>query len=151
MERDNLQYKGGIFNNTALQILVFFAIVFISNLNAIVDGFLHPDIPYFDEEHLIVGGVTGLASAVLFFLVIIYARHLEQAINKIGILESFLPICSNCKKIRTSVPNDANKESWQSIESFIYERTATEFSHGICPDCMKKLYPEYAEKDYNDK
>lgn len=95
MERKNFQPKGIIFKNTTLQIVIFsFIMVFISNLNAIVDSFLHPEIPYFDQEHLIVGGVTGLVSAVLFGLIILYARHLEQALSKIRILESFLPICA---------------------------------------------------------
>ncbi len=38
----------------------------MSNLSALVDAFLHPEIPYFDIEHLIVGGVTGLVSSILF-------------------------------------------------------------------------------------
>ena len=143
MERKNLQPKEIIFKNTTLQIVIFFStMVLISNLDAIVDSLLHPEIPYFDQEHLIVGGVTGLVSAILFGLMILYARHLEQALSKIRILESFLPICSNCKKIRISDSNATKKESWQSIESYITEHTNTKFSHGICPDCMKKLYPE---------
>ena len=148
VERKNFQPKGIIFKNTTLQIVIFsFIMVFISNLNAIVDSFLHPEIPYFDQEHLIVGGVTGLVSAVLFGLLILYARHLEQALSKIRILESFLSICANCKKIRFSDSNATKKESWQSIESYITEHTTTKFSHGICPDCMKKLYPEFTKEE----
>ena len=152
MERKNSQPKGIIFKNTTLQIIIFFfTIVLISNLNAIVDSFLHPEIPYFDQEHLIVGGVAGLVSAILFGLTILYARHSEQALSKIRLLESFLPICSNCKKIRISDSNTTKKESWQSIESYITEHTTTKFSHGICPHCMKKLYPEFTkEEDIGD-
>ena len=139
--------EGIFFKNTTLQIAVYFStLVFISNLNAIVDSFIHPEIPYFDEEHLIVGGITGLASAVLFGLLILYARHLEQALSDIRKLESFLSICSNCKKIRISDSNITKKAFWQPIESYISEHTDTEFSHGICPECEKKLYPEYTKK-----
>ena len=51
-------------------------------------------------------------------------------------LEGFLPICSYCKRIR-----DKNNQ-WHVLESYIEERSAAEFSHGICPDCMKKYHPD---------
>lgn len=51
-------------------------------------------------------------------------------------LEEFLPICSHCKKIRD------DHDRWHAIESYISERSDTKFSHGICPDCAKKYYPE---------
>jgi len=52
-------------------------------------------------------------------------------------LGSFLPICANCKKIRK------NDDSWTPIEEYIHDHSETEFSHGICPECAKKLYPEF--------
>jgi len=133
-----------IFKNSTLQLVVFiFTIVFLGNLNAIVDHFLHPEIAYFDHEHLIVGGITGLVSGVLFGLVILYARQLEQTLTEIRVLESFLPICSSCKKIRIADSDADQQESWQSIDAYISEHTSTSFSHGICPDCKQKLYPEF--------
>lgn len=133
-----------IFRNTALQLVVFIStVVFLGNLNAIVDHFLHPAIPYFDQEHLIVGGITGLVSAILFGLVILYARQLEQTLSEIKVLESFLPICSNCKKIRIIDADADQQESWQSIDAYITQHTSTSFSHGICPECKRKLYPEF--------
>jgi hypothetical protein len=51
-------------------------------------------------------------------------------------LEGFLPICSYCKRIR-----DKNNQ-WHVLESYIEERSTAEFSHGICPDCMKKYHPD---------
>lgn len=152
MELENLAPARGIFKNTPLQVAIFSSTMFlVSNLNAIIDSFLHPEIPYFDEEHLIVGGVTGLVSAILFGLVILYARHLEQALSKVRMLESFLPICANCKKIRISDSDATKMEFWKPIESYITEHTTTKFSHSICPDCIKKFYPEFAkEKDIGD-
>lgn len=148
MQRKNIQAV--IFRNTILQVfIIIFTIVLIANLNAIVDSFLHPEIPYFHHEHLIVGGITGLVSGVLIGLLMLYARQLEQALSEIKILKSFLPICSSCKKIRTSESSEANEESWQSLESYITEYTTTKFSHGICPDCKKQLYPELSEHDDN--
>ncbi len=56
-----------VFGSRTIQLVSFSLVVgLMSNLNAMVDLVLHPDIPYFDPEHLIVGGVTGLVSALLF-------------------------------------------------------------------------------------
>jgi len=52
-------------------------------------------------------------------------------------LKGLLPICSSCKKIRD------DKGYWQKVESFISEHTEVEFTHGICPECVRRVYPEY--------
>ena len=136
-----------IIKNTTVQIVFYISIVILmSNLNALVDAVLHPEIPYFDKEHLIVGGVTGLLSSVLFGLLVLYARHLENALRKIKTLESYLPICASCKKIRISNSGPDIKDSWQPIESYITEKTTTRFSHGICPDCAAEIYPQYIKR-----
>ena len=125
------------------QLFVYILIIILmANLNALVDAFLHPEIPYFDREHLIVGGVTGLVSSILLGLLIFYTRRLEKARKRINKIESFLSICANCKKIRIPNLDSNNKESWQSIETYITEKTATLFSHGICPECATALYPQ---------
>lgn len=117
-------------------------IILMSNLGPLVDAFLHPEIPYFDSEHLIVGGVTGLVSSIFLGLLVTYTRLIEKALKRINRLESILPICANCKKIRLPNSDPYMKESWQSIESYITKKTATRFSHGICPDCASALYPQ---------
>ena len=63
-------------------------------------------------------------------------KKLLEALANVKKLKGLLPICANCKKIRT------DDGYWLQIETYIKEQTGTEFSHGICPDCMKKLYPE---------
>ncbi|TRZ99123.1 MAG: HAMP domain-containing protein [Deltaproteobacteria bacterium] len=65
-------------------------------------------------------------------------EKLEDAMNKVRTLSSLLPICASCKKIRD------DKGSWCNIETYILDHTGTKFSHGICPDCSKKLYPGYS-------
>jgi hypothetical protein len=132
--------------NAAFQTAIYLTIIiFMANLNALVDYFLHPGIPYFDKEHLIVGGITGFVSTVLFGLLLIYMRHLTSALNRIITLESIMPICSNCKKIRKTDSDPKQMDSWQTIESYITQKTNTQFSHGICPECFSKLYPEYSD------
>ncbi len=58
----------------------------------------------------------------------------SRLLNKINILEGFLPICSSCKKIRDE------KEKWHQIEAYIAKRSNAIFSHGLCPECVKQLY-----------
>jgi hypothetical protein len=60
----------------------------------------------------------------------------EKALLELKILSGFLPICASCKKIR-----DENGD-WNQIETYIRDHSEAEFSHGICPDCARELYPE---------
>lgn len=62
--------------------------------------------------------------------------ELEKALSEIKVLRGILPICSNCKKIRD------DEGYWNRIEQYIMEHSEAEFTHSICPDCTKKLYPE---------
>lgn len=64
------------------------------------------------------------------------AKNLKQALDNIKVMKELLPICSHCKKIRD------DDGYWQQIETYISENSDTYFSHGICPDCCKELYPE---------
>jgi DNA-binding LacI/PurR family transcriptional regulator len=70
---------------------------------------------------------------------------LENAILEIKTLKGIVPICAGCKKIR----ND--KGYWEQVEKYISTRTDAVFSHGICPDCLKKYHPDYYKKNYIDK
>ncbi len=138
-----------IFNpkSTKLQIAIFLLIgLFMCNLNALVDHFLHPDIAYFDHEHVIVGGITGLVSMILFGLLLMHMRRLYGALDTIQTLEKILPICSYCKKIRKTDADPEKIESWQQIESYIGDKTDTRFSHGICPECYEKMYSDFTVK-----
>jgi PAS domain S-box-containing protein len=61
-------------------------------------------------------------------------NELRYALDNIKTLQGLIPICSNCKKIRD------DKGFWKQVEAYISEHTDASFSHGICPDCGKKLY-----------
>jgi hypothetical protein len=143
-----LAISGGI---PRLQIvLCILIILFISNLNAIIDLVLHPEIPYFDLEHMIVGGVTGLVSLLLFGLLFRHMHRLEIALNTIRSMEKILPICSCCRRIRKPGADPKQVDSWVPIEAYITQKTTTTFSHGICPDCVSKIYPEYDDRKAED-
>lgn len=62
---------------------------------------------------------------------------LNKALNEVKKLSGMLPICAQCKKIRD------DKGYWKQIESYISAHSEAEFSHGICPDCMKTLYSDF--------
>jgi len=62
--------------------------------------------------------------------------NLQKALGEITTLSGLLPVCSYCKKIRD------DKGYWNQIEKYISERSDVDFSHGICPECEKKHYPE---------
>lgn len=82
--------------------------------------------------------VIGISLLILGFIEIIKHGHEEE--KRIQNLETLLPLCSNCKKFRTE-----NNE-WMPIEKYLMENGAPQLTHGICPDCAKKLYGAYLGK-----
>lgn len=62
--------------------------------------------------------------------------QLQEALGQIKQLRGLLPICANCKKIRD------DQGYWTHVEAYIEKHSDAQFSHGICPGCVKKLYPE---------
>ncbi len=66
--------------------------------------------------------------------------ELQEALARVKLLSGFLPICAACKNIRD------DRGHWQKIESYIKEHSEAEFTHGICPDCADKLYPDLFDK-----
>ena len=68
--------------------------------------------------------------------------ELEQALSHIKTLEGILPICSHCKKIRLEGTDPKKQEGWVKIEGYISEKTDAQFSHSVCPKCLKKFYPD---------
>ena len=60
----------------------------------------------------------------------------RRYISEIKELKGIIPICSNCKKIRD------DDGYWQKVENYIQTHSNAEFSHGLCPECRKNLYPD---------
>ncbi len=63
--------------------------------------------------------------------------ELKKAMSQVKTLNGFLPLCASCKKIRS------DDGYWNSLEKYIEENSDAVFSHGLCPDCLKKLYPDF--------
>jgi PAS domain S-box-containing protein len=66
--------------------------------------------------------------------------ELRDALSRIKTLSGLLPICSACKKIR----NDQGY--WEHLEGYIRQHSNADFTHGICPDCLQKLYPDLVDE-----
>ena len=66
--------------------------------------------------------------------------RLQNVLNEVQQLRGLLPICANCKRIRDE------RETWQALEVYIQAHSEAKFSHGLCPDCLRELYPEQYQK-----
>jgi hypothetical protein len=75
-------------------------------------------------------------AVVIFFSYYYFKRKIEKEIR---ILEGFIPICANCKKIRQDI-------DWKTLEEYISANSLAKFNHSLCPDCIRILYPEFADK-----
>jgi len=62
-------------------------------------------------------------------------KKLQAVLDEVGQLRGVLPICASCKKIRD------DDGYWQAVEGYISSHSEVNFSHGLCPDCVTKLYP----------
>jgi hypothetical protein len=87
---------------------------------------------------LVEGSINALIRiamlCLLVYLVDRVAKETKAAKTRVKVLEGLLPICVSCKKIR----DDEN--TWQPFEVYIGERSDAKFTHGVCPECAKKLY-----------
>jgi hypothetical protein len=68
------------------------------------------------------------------------SRQRKEALAEVKVLSGMLPICMSCKKIRD------DQGYWNQIEGYIREHSEAEFTHGLCPVCLKKHYPEYCDE-----
>ena len=85
------------------------------------------------------GEVIFELSVYAIVIVSSYYYFTKKMEREIKILEGFIPICANCKKIRQDI-------DWKTREEYISANSLAQFSHSICPDCMRLLYPKYADR-----
>jgi hypothetical protein len=67
-------------------------------------------------------------------------RAVEAALSDVKTLTGLIPICASCKRIRD------DRGAWNQLEAYLKAHSDATLSHGICPDCMTRLYPDYADK-----
>ena len=109
------------------------------------------DIPHYlfnDKSTSLSQRVGEIVIELMIFatVMIIQVVVLLRLYRRVRILEGFIPICANCKKTRN------NEEQWQEIEEYITEHSLAKFSHTICPDCARQLYPNlYSDRTERTK
>jgi len=90
----------------------------------------------FDKDELRARVDVGRRVAELQTALAGRVTELQDALDHVKTLQGILPICSNCHKIRT------DKNSWDRLEKYILEHSEARFSHSICPECARDLYPD---------
>ncbi len=66
--------------------------------------------------------------------------ELQEALSKVKLLSGLLSICASCKKIRNE------RGQWEVLETYIRNRSAADFSHGLCLECLQNLYPQFSQR-----
>lgn len=104
------------------------------------------DIPHYvfgDAPTLLSQRIGEIIIEFSIFFIVMNVQFIlfRKLYKRIRILEGFIPICANCKKIRTE------KDSWEQMEAYISQHSLARFSHGICPDCAHTLYPDFCKDD----
>jgi hypothetical protein len=81
-----------------------------------------------------------ILETIVYAMIIVVAVFCYNRLQKrISILEGMLPICSSCKKIRQD-------KDWVVLEEYISSHSLADFTHALCPECMRELYPEYVNE-----
>ena len=95
-------------------------------------------VPWTDGHSIANAAIRVCVLSLLAFLTAVASRH-RTLRREVAVLEKILPMCSICKRIRD------RDESWQPLEAYFSAHTDIALSHGLCPDCARTHYGEYAQ------
>jgi PAS domain S-box-containing protein len=107
------------------------------------------EVPVFSENGAVIA-VEGIARDISDKKQVLQEKEqliaeLQKAMAEIKTLHGIIPICASCKKVRD------DEGAWQQLESYIQSRSDAQFSHGICPECLDKMYPGLSERPKKDR
>ncbi len=113
-------------------------------------GLVHPELDIsissifnaFNVHHLSMAFFFGILGSSFCFIIIQYTIRLSKEKQRVRILETMLPICSYCKKIRDDSDSENGKGIWYDADHYLSKKTNTAFTHGICPECYSKVIEE---------
>jgi hypothetical protein len=137
-----MMWKNVYMKNKTLRLLTISQILIIMLFLCLTLGNEILDVPHyvFNDSPTSYSQRTGeiIIELSIFFIVMATQIVLFRKLYKrIKVLEGFIPICANCKKIR-------NKENqWEQMEKYITLHSLASFSHSVCPDCARQLYPDF--------
>ena len=133
----------------------FIGFLILHPFSMVFQGLVHPVIRFdlanfpvaYDMRHLPMAFFFGISGALFSFMNIQYAMKIIKEKERVNMLESLLPICAYCKKIRDDAGPGQNKGKWHEVEQYISMKTDTTFSHGMCPDCYERVMEELDMED----
>lgn len=118
---------------TQVLILLIFLVLTLCNELFDVPQYLFGDEPTSISQR---SGEMTIELSIFAIVVLIEIVIVKKLFKRIKILEGFIPICAHCKKIR-------GKNNWVQMEDYITEHSLAKFSHSLCSNCRKELYPAY--------
>jgi hypothetical protein len=125
---------------TISQVLVILLFLCLTLGNEIIDvpHYVFNDAPTSYSQR---SGEITIELSIFFTIMVIQIALFNKLYKRIRVLEGFIPICASCKKIRNA------EDQWEQMEKYITQHSLAQFSHSICPDCARQLYPDL----YNGK
>jgi hypothetical protein len=94
-------------------------------------------LPWSSTQDLLLSAMIRISTFTLIALLTFRLSEHERALQRdLTVLQGLLPLCSFCKSIR----NERNE--WESLETYLQARSGADFSHGVCPACSRRHYPE---------
>ena len=125
---------------TISQVLVILLFLCLTLGNEIIDvpHYVFNDAPTSYSQR---SGEIAIELSIFFTIVVMQIALFNKLYKRIRVLEGFIPICASCKKIRNA------EDQWEQMEKYITQHSLAQFSHSICPDCARQLYPDL----YNGK
>jgi hypothetical protein len=113
-------------------VVLLFLCLTIGNEIVDIPHYVLNDTPTTHPQRL---GEITIELSIFLIVTVVQIALFRILYKRIRLLEGFIPICANCKRIR-------NRENqWEQMEKYVTEHSLARFSHGICPDCARQLYP----------
>ena len=127
----------GMLTISQLAIVLLFLCLTLGNEIVDIPHYIFNDAPTSYSQRI---GEIIIELSIFLTVISIQIALFKKLYKRIRVLEGFIPICANCKKIRKS------EDQWEQMERYITQHSLAQFSHSICPDCARQLYPDIHQK-----
>ena len=124
-----------------LAVVVLFLCLTLGNEIIDIPHYIFNDAPTSYSQRI---GEIIIELSIFFTIISMQIVIFKKLYKRIRVLEGFIPICANCKKIRKT------EDQWEQMEKYITQHSLAQFSHSICPDCARQLYPDIYKEDAKD-